>query len=189
MDPEGRDRKPPRFSLLRSLLGILLPIAMLVAGIGLTILSSLTVFVPVGTEEFQDAVEPGDTSRPLARMDYSRVAFEAPGLPCPLFVYPLTQLQHEIYLENGNLPQANLNCDRPLLNLTQQVSHFVLRNLDPIEPHNYTVTATYSSGSRPYLVFAIPAIVLIFVGGITLLVRMLVRGVEKAVRDAEQREP
>ena len=188
MDPEGRDRKPPRFSRFRDLLGLLIPILMLVAGIGLTIVSSLPVSVLVGTEGFLGSAEPGDTSRPLARMDFSIVAFEAQGLPCPLFVYPLSLGQHEIYLESGTLPQASLNCDRPFLNLTRQVSHFVLRNLDPIESQNYSVSATYFAGSRPYLTLAIPAIILIFVGGVTLLVRMLTRGIARFMRDAERRE-
>ena len=187
MDPEGRDRKPPRFSRFRDLLGLLIPILMLGAGIGLTIVSSLPVAVLVGTEGFQGTAEPGDTSRPLARMDYSIAAFEAQGLPCPLFVYPLSLGQHEIYLESGALPQTSLNCDRPFLNLTRQISHFLLRNQDPVESQNYSVSATFFAGSRPYLLLAIPAIILIFVGGVTLLVRMLTRGIARFVRDAERR--
>jgi hypothetical protein len=187
MDPEGRDRKPPRFRRFRDLLGLLIPILMLVAGIGLTIVSSLPVSMLVGTDDFEGSAEPGDTSRPLAQMDYSIVAFEAHGLPCPLLVHPLSLGQHEIYLESGALPQASLNCDQPFLNLTRQVSYFVLRNLDPIESQNYSVSATYFAGSRPYLILALPAIVLIFVGGITLLVRMLTRGIAGFMRDAERR--
>ncbi len=187
MDPERRDRKPPRFGRLRDLLGLIIPILMLVAGIGLTILSSLPVSVLVGTEGFQGSAEPGDTSRPLTRMDYSIVAFEAPELPCPLLIHPLSRGQHEIYLESGALPQASLNCDRPFLNLTRQVSHFVLRNQDPIESQNYSVSATFFAGFRPYLILALPAIVLIFVGGVTLLVRMLTRGIARFIRDAERR--
>ncbi len=186
MDPERRDRRPPRFSRIRDLLGLLVPLLMLVTGIALTIASSLTVSMLVGTEDFQGSAEPGDTSRPLARMDYSIVAFEADGLPCPLLVYPLSLGEHTIYLESGTLPQASLNCDRPFLNLTQQVSHFVLRNLDPIDAQNYSVNATFFSGSRPYLGLAIPAIFFIFVGGVSLLVRMLTRGIEKFMRDAEK---
>ena len=187
VDPEGRDRKPPRFSRFRDLLGLIIPILMLAAGIGLTILSSLPVSVLVGTEDFQGSAEPGDTSRPLARMDYSIVAFEAHGLACPLFVFPLSSGQHAIYLESGALPRASLNCDQSFLNLTQRVSYFVLRNVDPIDTQNYTVSASFFSGSRPYLTLAIPAIILIFVGGITLLVRMLTRGIARAMRGAERR--
>lgn len=187
VDPQGRDRKPPQFSRFRDLLGLIIPILMLVAGVGLTILSSLPVSVLVGREDFQGSAEPGDTSRPLARMDYSVVAFEAQGLPCPLLVHPLSLGQHRIYLESGALPLASLNCDRPFLNLTQVVSHFVLRNLDPVEDQNYSVSATFFAGSRPYLTLAIPAIILIFVGGVTLLVRMLTRSITNFVRKAERK--
>ncbi len=187
MDSESRDGRPPRFGRLRDLLGLLIPILMFGTGIALTIASSFTVSVLVGTEGFQGSAEPGDTSRPLARTNYSIVAFEADGLPCPLLVYPLSLGEHTIYLESGTLPQASLNCDRPFLNLTQRVSHFVFRNLDPIEAQNYTVNATFLSGSRPYLGLAIPAIILIFVGGITFLVRMLTRGIERFMRGAERR--
>lgn len=160
---------------------------MIVVGVGLTIASSLPQSMMVGTENFEGTAAPGDTTRPLARTDYTAVALEANSLPCPLSVYPLSQGEHRIYIERGDLPPASLNCDRPFLNLTNLVTHFVLRNLDPLEDQNYTVDAAYFAVSRPYLSLAIPAIILVFVGGVTLLVRMFTRGIERFMRDADRK--
>lgn len=187
MDAERTDRHPPRFGRRRNLLWLLVPILLIVAGVGLTIASSLPQSVLVGAENFEGMAAPGDTARPLTRMDYTAVAFEADDLPCPLFVYPLSQVQHRTYLASGDLPPASLNCDRPSLDLTHLVTNFLLRNLDPSEDQNYSLNATYFTVSRPNLGLGIPAIILVFLGGITLLVRMLTRGIERFMRDADRK--
>ncbi|MEE9174393.1 MAG: hypothetical protein V3U30_05400 [Thermoplasmata archaeon] len=170
----------------RSLILRIYPFLLVASGILLSFAALTSEVELVGRAAVEGTAQPGDNSQSVNRTDYGAVVLESDSLPCELLVYPLASFEHETYLHEGELPSQTLNCDRPFLVLDRQVSHLVLRNLDPVDSFDYNVTLTFYRTTRPLAWVAFPALGLLSVGSVIILVGMLVRGLEKATKPTEK---
>lgn len=186
MKPRGRFLPVPRAPGGRTLILRIYPFVLVVSGILLSFAALAPEVELVGQAAVEGTALPGDSSQSVNRTDYGAVMLESDGLPCPLLVYPLTLLEHETYLQEGELPSQTLNCDRPSLVLNHQVSHLVFRNLDFADSLDYHVTLTFYRTTRPLAWVALPALGLLSAGSVIILIGMLVRGLEKTTKPSEK---
>lgn len=161
---------------LRALFLVLLPYLLVAAGIALAFVASLIVVLPVGQETFSGTAPPGDTLLPVNRTGYGSAGLEATVVPCPLLIYPLSGLEYEAYLADGSVPQLSLNCDTPSGAVGQELSQFLLRNLDPEDRMAYAFQVSFFQLRQPNGWAVFPAIGLLGTGTVLLIVRWLSRG-------------
>lgn len=173
----------------KRLVTILLPLTLIGAGLVLSILASMSVLELVGEETRGGMAVPGDTFQSLNRTDYGAVVLASESIPCPLLIHPLTDSEHEDYLRGRGLPPRVLNCDRLSVTVGQQVSHLLVRNVDPVEPMNYTVHLTFFKSTQPLAWISLPALGLLLVGSVIVVFRLLVRGIERVAKELEEKQP
>lgn len=162
----GNDDRFPR---------VLLAPPLVIVGVVLLVVATASEAHLVDQGVFQGAAPPGRTLLPVNQTEYGAVTLSAPDLPCPLLVYPLTPLDLTQYQEEGILPPRSLNCQNA--NLTaERISHFLLRNVDPTEPMNYTVAAQFYRLSQPHAWLVVPGGALLLVGTAMVIVWLLQRG-------------
>ena len=171
---------------LRALILRISPFVLLVSGIALALVALTSEVDVVGQEALEGTATPGDSALVVNRTDYGAVVLESEILPCPILVHPLTLQEYGVYMQEGTLPDRTLDCDNPSVALDHQVSHLILRNVDPIDSFDYRLTLTFLRTTRPLAWVALPALGLLSAGSIIVLVRMLLGGLEKATKPPKQ---
>ncbi len=162
------------------------PFLLIMAGIVLSIFSLMSDLEIVSEEVLEGRVAPGEMLGNLNRTDYGIVSFTAEEIPCPLFIYPLTKLEHMDYSEGKGLPARILDCDNSAMILDHQVSHLVLRNVDLTDAMNYTLRITYYRSTQPFPWIVFPAVGLLIVGTSIVVTRMLTRGILQITEEFEK---
>ncbi len=163
----------------------LAPLSLVVVGVALLLVATLTETDMVGQELFEGTAPSGDTLIPVNRTGYGLATFEVSVLPCPLLVYPLSEAEYDVFTETGTLPSLSLNCDSPTGSVGRPVSHLLLRNLDPTESMSYALQVEFYRVTQPMAWVGLPGAVLLLAGTIIIILRMLHRGLERLAGELE----
>lgn len=188
MEPRERFSTNPRVRGLGRQVRRFYPVVLLALGIALALVALTSEVELVGQEERAGSAPPGDTARNVTRTDYGAVVLDSNNLPCPVLVYPLAPLEFGAYMQDGTLPPVSLDCDRETLGQDHQISHLIVRNVDPFDSLNYSLTLTFFRTITPLAWVALPALALLSAGSIILLLRMFLGGLEKAIEPPRRKE-
>ena len=169
----------------RSLSPVLGSIAAMAAGFGLLLASFVPDIAPSGSTTLNGSVPASSTHNESFRSDagLAEIRLEMGG--CSVFVTLLNQLELDAYIASGDLPGAQLDCDRRVATFSYPLRWILIENAGPTM-QNYTVTGAFFSVQFSRAVLALPALSLILVGGLYLTLWGFRRSVER-FRDGHEK--
>jgi len=159
-------------SVVRGVRPILIPLILLLAGLGIALASLSPDIEARQRVSFAGTVSPGDAiiSLTSVRAQYVQVTLVAGE--CDLHVYLATSAESDEFNSTGQLPARSFGCPGRTLTTNEAVNNILILNQGPVsEPYNMSV---YSySITTPYAWVAIPGTALALTGLILIVPRVV----------------
>jgi hypothetical protein len=159
--------------LLRKNFILLLPLLLMVFGLGIAISSLASDIEPVYTNSFSGNLTPGNTTLILdgTPAQYVQINLTAPG--CGLRLYPATATQWVRFNTSGRLPPTWIDCTNRTT--TTGATHYLVLVNGGTVRESYNVTAFAYSIGTPYGWLALPGTILALAGLVLFVPRIAMR--------------